>query len=794
LADHEDGAHYRLIQAIVEADQSLDGHNKPIMRRLLVLTVLIKYLEDRRVFPEEWFAGFHQEAQSFFDVLASNDPDKVLDLLAALRDKFRGDLFTLPGDMTLDKAQLSSFATLVEARTLGRQRFLWEQYSFQHLPVEVISRIYQRFVSDGRGAFYTPPILATMLLDHGLPYHKLRGDERILDPSCGSGIFLVGAFKRLVNVWRHRHGGKAPSVASLKKILRESIFGIELHPGAVNLAAFSLALAICDALKPNVIWNQLQFDPVLGTNLLGGDFFELFDEGEPLPLLHPRRWPTNEGWPGFFDLIIGNPPFESSLTAEGKAVDAFLVKRRGKLPDHQAAYLFLEQASKLINENGRLCLLQPSGFLYNRKTARFRKNFFRQVNCEEILDFTSIRKLFDGADTKTIAIHARGVSPDQRLEMKEGRQRSILHLTFRRTFSTTQRIGFELDHYDRHRIRQADAEKSLFIWRINLLGGGRLVEMSERFASMRTLSDYIKSKGWKYGEGFTVGNERHEVDFLNGLPDLPTEALTDEGIDESAIGKIAATRFENPRNLDLFSSPLIVIKEHADLPLGYWTKSSLAFRDQIIGIHAEASEETELRSLYETIKRRRRLYQFCCLLNGSKVLVDKATAILKQDIDALPFPEDEIDLDLAFWEKAIVEDVLDYMAPFIRLGQNSELLEQAAPIEHLQKYATMFCQMLGTVYENLKSSEAIHANGLICQPFYFGRAPRINWKLDGKKKQLERLIYKQDHGSLRTVRVVRFYDENVMLIVKPDRLRYWIRSTAIRDADETLLDLRRQGY
>ena len=173
--------------------------------------------------------------------------------------------------------------------------------------------------------------------------------------------------------------------------------------------------------------------------------------------------------------------------------------------------------------------------------------------------------------------------------MKEGRQRSILHLTFRRTFSTTQRIGFELDHYDRHRIRQTDAEKSLFIWRINLLGGGRLVEMSERFASMRKLSDYIKSKKWKYGEGFTVGNEHHEVDFLNGLPDLPTEALTDEGINESAIGKITATRFENPRNLDLFSSPLIVIKEHADLPLGYWTKSPLAFRDQIIGIHAEPS-------------------------------------------------------------------------------------------------------------------------------------------------------------------------------------------------------------
>ena len=48
---------------------------------------------------------------------------------------------------------------------------------------------------------------------------------------------------------------------------------------------------------------------------------------------------------------------------------------------------------------------------------------------------------------------------------------------------------------------------------------------------------------------------------------------------------------------------------------------------------------------------------------------------------------------------------------------------------------------------------------------------------------LHRLVYDQSRESLRTVRVVRYYDRNVVLIVKPDRLRYWIRLTAIRDAD-----------
>ena len=134
------------------------------------------------------------------------------------------------------------------------------------------------------------------------------------------------------------------------------------------------------------------------------------------------------------------------------------------------------------------------------------------------------------------------------------------------------------------------------------------------------------------------------------------------------------------------------------------------------------------------------------------------------------------------------------MAPFVRLGQKSAPLVKQADFEQMGVYAEMFCRMLGLVYKNLKSSDPVYTNGLICQPFYFGRSPRINWNLNGQKERLDRLIYKQEHGSMRTVRIVRFYSDNIMLIVKPDRLRYWIRSTAIRDADETLLDLRRQGY
>ena len=57
---------------------------------------------------------------------------------------------------------------------------------------------------------------------------------------------------------------------TLKAILRNQIFGVELEPGAVDLTAFSLALAVCDSLQPNVIWSELRFDRLRGSKPSGG--------------------------------------------------------------------------------------------------------------------------------------------------------------------------------------------------------------------------------------------------------------------------------------------------------------------------------------------------------------------------------------------------------------------------------------------------------------------------------------------------------------------------------------------
>ena len=124
--------------------------------------------------------------------------------------------------------------------------------------------------------------------------------------------------------------------------MRNQIFGVELEPDAVDLTALSLALAVCDSLQPNVIWSGLRFDRLRGANLREGDFFEAC-------LPRDRDQPVCAGK---FDVVVGNPPFESRLTEPAKRIDAAHATERGAIPDNQIAYLFLDQCLRMLNSNG----------------------------------------------------------------------------------------------------------------------------------------------------------------------------------------------------------------------------------------------------------------------------------------------------------------------------------------------------------------------------------------------------------------------------------------------------------
>jgi hypothetical protein len=766
-------AHKSLIQAVVEADKALKGAENPLMRRLLLLFILAKYLEDRGVFPKSWFNDFHNGASSFLEVLASGNIIAVRKMLATLKEKFNGDVFNISSGIeeSLTRGSLIHFTTLLEARTLKLQMHLWKQFSFNYIPVEVLSHLYQHFAQKGKGAVFTPPLVADLMLDHAMPYSKITGQETVFDPTCGSGIFLVGAFRRLVHHWQSQNEWARPSVRRLKKMLKSSIFGAEFDPGAADVAAFNLALAVCDALQPNVIWQDLKFDKLIGENILVGDVFENLEQIQKI---------AGVG----FTTILGNPPFLSKLTKA--AVDT----RRGEkkkipIPDSQMSYRIAEEAMTLLAPEGRMCLIQTAGFLYNAKARRFLVDFISSNTVETILDFVSIRNLFEGADPKTVAIVATPKAP--------GVEHEIIHHTFRRTKSVHEQIGFELDHYDRQMVDHSTALASPWVWKANLLGGGRLLALGQKAKQFENLKKYCQRHEWDYGEGFieAKSGKRTPAPWLTGRPYLPTGSLQQEGIVGEA-GVVTAKKFRSHYTPKRYTGPIIMIRANEQLPCVFRSRGFLAYRDKIIGISTDPAGEQKLNEFSKLLLKHREILRFLIYMFSTQMLVGKSTAFLKRDLDELPSPKSSFFKHLSWWELLLIRDVLDYFSEMVRTGQNSELITLPVDDRKFQIYANTFCKLLGSVYTNLRVGRSGLLNGLAYQAFYFGEQCDLDWPDDWSDK-LASVVHKSN-SAIHTSRVIRFYDENTLIIVKPDRLRHWIPSTAIRDADETLVELQQQGF
>jgi hypothetical protein len=775
-------AHNRLVDAVDRLNRDLNTEGilkKHLRRKLLILSLLIAYLEERGVFPEDFFSQFRPKARKFFEVLA--DGKALVKLLAQLEDRFNGHVFILDdedADSLIGNGQLARFARLIESKQEENgQLTLWQLYSFKDLPVELISHIYQLFVTDVDTSVYTPPFLVRLMLDEAMNWERLdrlhEANEVIVDPSCGSGIFLVEAYKRLVLHWRSRNEWKRPGKAVLKSLLGR-VHGIDLEEGAIELAAFSLCLALCDALEPEAIRTSIKLFPRLaGKTLHHSCFFEAKAKkliGEPI------------------GVIVGNPPFKSSLTTPG-AVDSGKAYElsNGQLPDKQLAYLFLHEAMSMVAPGGVLSMLQQYNFLYNQQSSQFRRNFLSRWDVREVLDLVSIRGLFHkgGADTKVVVIVAEAQPPKP--------DRKILHATFRRTGRVDAELGFDIDYYDLHWVPCELARKSDRVWRANLFGGGRALAIADRLTSLRTLGSYAAEQKWDYGEGFIEGSKGNLAEHIGGKPYLDSEGVTVKGVDVGRITKAPNVRYERPRTASRFRAPMILIREHMDLPHVLWPTGYLTYSKQLVGFPAPSTDLHKLTNISNWLTEMRTELAAYVALISPRLFTQKATALQADDIYLIPYPEVRT-LDLSENEKVILEDIVRYQREFVRVGEKSLAMMEDG-FAACADFSQAFVSQINAVYKkpSLTSLKPYRWPGVVCQVFSFGDA-KIDWAgVDELRDKLSSVLVERCNSTLHVTRMGRFYDGNFIFLLKPDRLRYWLRSVALRDADETLADLRAQG-
>lgn len=740
-----------------------------VAQKLIIQSILIKYLEERTgtdgsvVFPQKYFNKYNN-ANSFCDVLRQKG--QILNLFNDLnKNKFNGKIFEWSEEdeiKELKKTNLTKLANFLDGNIeVTGQVNLWRLYSFSHLPVELISRLYEEFLGKNKeGLVYTPPHLANFLINEAMPLESPPNnieDYTIIDPSCGSGIFLVTAYKRLIQWWRIKNGlDKQIDLDVYKKLLRNNIFGVDIESKAVQLAAFSLSLAICDMISPSQIWQKLKFDDLRERNLISKDFFSWLNSNQ-----------TKK-----FDLVIGNPPFSrGKLEFDNNwQVDT---ETTFKIPQNQIALKFMCESVRILKPNGLQCLIMHSpSLLYNGSSLNFRKVFFEKYNVLQIIDFTSLARnhvLWDNAEPATVAIFTRN---------NEATKNNILHLTIRRNKAAINRIYFEIDNYDLHFVSKNDAVNNPYIWKINLLGGGRIKAIINKLKYYETFEKYLKNNkeifNLAWGEGPTAGT-----------PILPTDAFNESGLDSKQL----ITSDNGIKEKPYFNPPSLLIKENiGESSLSTYLNSNkyISFRNEIIGINSK--NKAFLNKIATAFEINNDLYRFYIYCTSGRVLVSKNTSILKEDLMNLPFDGEKIELSAI--EKNVIKDVLKYSQNFIRYGENSIVFNKVKDESFIQNYANELQNSLAIFTANqacdYKVSELkIFKSYTLVKLKYTSKNINIKFSSSNtSNSKINDLVDFKVSESVISRRIIKLYNDDEIILIKPNQIRYWLKSIAYRDADK----------
>ncbi|HYH64471.1 MAG TPA: N-6 DNA methylase, partial [Urbifossiella sp.] len=401
-----------------------EGLGYPTIHALLARLMFLQFLADRRdadgnaALNPDFFAQRQRDGtltktyETIADVLESKTD--TYRLFRWLNTKFNGDLFPTALEQKAEERivhvdHLKFLARFIRGDVELRrgQRLLWRQYSFDVIPLEFISSIYEEFIRNGdtepgKGVVYTPPHLVDFILDGVLPWDGDQWDLTVLDPACGSGIFLVKAYQRLVHRWKKTNPKQRPTAGVLRQILERCLFGVDTEDDAVGVASFSLYLAMCDEIDPKRYWTSVRFPKLRGRTISCQDFF---DDGPALKDGDRLR---------AFDVVIGNPPWgqEERVSA---AVTAWVEREAQARPAEErrtwaTSYvsigpLFLPRAAELLAPDGRVSLMQSSAVLFNivGTAQEFRARLFREYVVEEVVNLSPLRYILFSTASKATA-------------------------------------------------------------------------------------------------------------------------------------------------------------------------------------------------------------------------------------------------------------------------------------------------------------------------------------------------------------------------------------------------------
>lgn len=629
------------------------GMERVQAQALMGQLLFVSYLEHRHIISDVYRS--RRRVGSLHALVHAGDRAGVSALIAQLRNDFNGDFLRAPepsGDLAAPAMAdpwealpddgfelLDRFLSRVDVVT--GQGDLWN-YDFSFIPVELLSGLYESFLSAqeqaDEGAYYTPRHLATLAIDEAFAASADPLQEVIFDGACGSGILLTTAYRKLIALSEAKAGHRLGFAARCDLLLRQ-IFGGDTNPMACRVTAFSLYLSLLEGLDPTDVLAAQERDGVKlprlrGSNLCDGASADIFSDAHPFA---GKR----------FTMCVSNPPWKE---ASGEATSADTYADEVEMPAvlRQVAGIYAVRALDFLVEGGTLCLILPITQLLGSGAARYLPYLFHRVRPRRLINFGDLQALLFPTAENTCHVLVASRRPHAQI----GR------VPFTETFDycvpkADLSLAFgrlTLQSADRHELQTQAAQEDPSLLTTLMWGDANDLSLLTRLSLGGTLGDFWKGGGqrtrWRNRKGVHfIDRKRNPVDAapLRALPYVTTEGLkrgvpvlhasdtTQWPVDQHTVVGLDTVLplFDGPRVLypDGFSKG-----EHNVRAV--FTDGPLSFKSSIGVIAGPREDEALLRMV--AIYLRSSLARYFLMLTCTKMLSER-NGVHLDDIEVFPF-------------------------------------------------------------------------------------------------------------------------------------------------------------
>ncbi len=767
-----------------------------IIHSLIGKLIFSKYLIDRGICKDEFFINNY--GCNFNNVILKKEC--LFKFFNTLEEKFNPDLFKLTENQKnkITDKHLKNLHKLFSGFDMKNpeQTVLDCPYDFEIIPIELISNIYEAFLQDNNSkkdqkAIYTPLFLVDYILNNTLD-KKLKNNTscKILDPSCGSGVFLVESLRRIIDKNIELKSKLTPN--ELKDILTSNIYGIDIDNDAIQMTLLSIQLTLFDYLNVEEI-KHFKMPELINKNFFNDDFFNLNGLFNSL---------------NGFDLIVGNPPWGSK---QQKSHIEYCKEKKLHISNKQIAQSFLLRVNDFMNESTDVALIVTSKILYNYNDLKFRKYFLKNFNLTEVLEFSSIRReIFNNA-----------IGPGSILFYNSNMENcgEIKHISLKPNKLFYLLSSVVIQKSDVKYISQKDLYNHDWVWKVLVYGNTLDFQLINRLHSKKNIGYYFKKYGFSPSRGICIGNKTEdatkyfEYDFL----DVKHRMLQRYHIDESHVEKWSIEKVERPRKEEVFTPPYVLFKQILTQNLecvATYSEKQWVFTNSVISINGKNADEKLLKSILGFLNSK--LFSYLSLLTFSTIGIEREIILLKE-IEEIPLVindtlveyvdkmlncnnpkyleiiQHEID-ELIFNLLSFTElekDLVNYFSDVTLPMRKKENVYHKVSNDTLENYIMVFVEYFKNYFKE-ENNEYFHAecyksDQFIGIRFIISEEPPkhlIEYKDKPEILNFFGDISIEDKQNLFVQKDIKGFEETSFYVIKSNEFKNWHRAIARRDLIE----------